>query len=86
MWSKDHIEPYIDFIKPFYEGKDSVHDFRHIDRIIGRLTPLSTGIMQSIRIDRLYFLVCFHGLGKQLSGNPEFCTRVRILLNSLGWS
>lgn len=86
MWSKNHLEPYIDFVKPFYAGKDSVHDFRHIERIISRLTPLSEGIAQSIRTDRLFFLACFHGLGKQLSGNPEFCTQVRIFLNSLDWS
>ena len=86
MESKDPIEVYIEFVRPFYEGRDSVHDFRHIQRIIARLKTLSTGLGQPIRTDRLFFLACFHGLGKQLSGDPEFGTRVRVFLRGLGWS
>jgi hypothetical protein len=76
----------LDFVKPFYKGKDSAHEFQHIERIINRLTPLSEGIPESIRQDRLFFLVCFHGLGKKLAGDGDFDLKTRDFLKSLGWT
>lgn len=86
MPSKDQIEPYRDFVKPYYEEKDPAHDFRHIEKIINRLTMLSEGISQEIHPEKLYFLACFHGLGKQLSSNKDFNDRVQTFLESLGWT
>ena len=86
MWSKDQIEPYRDFAKPYYELKDPAHDFRHIERIIKRLTMLSENLSQEIHLEKLYFLACFHGLGKQLLSNKDFNTQVRMFLEGLDWT
>jgi hypothetical protein len=83
---KNQIEPYKAFVKPHYAGKDSAHDFRHIERIINRLTMLSKGISEQVRPERLCFLTCFHGLGKQVSSSKDFNEQVQTFLKSLGWS
>jgi hypothetical protein len=41
---KKEIEVYQRFVRPYYDGKDAGHDFRHIQRIISRLPSLSTGM------------------------------------------
>lgn len=86
MWSKNEIEPYKDFVKPYYAGRDSAHNFQHIERIIGRLAMLAEGIPPPIHSAKLYFFACFHGLGKQLSGSENFKNQVRTFLTSLNWT
>lgn len=86
VWSKNQIEPYRDFVKPYYAVKDPAHDFQHIERIINRLTMLSEDISQPIDSAKLYFLACFHGLGKQLSSNKKFNDQVQMFLKSLDWT
>ncbi len=63
-----------------------MHNFQHITRINNRLTPLSDGIPEPIRHDKLFFLVCFHGLGKILARNADFDFTARDFLKSLGWT
>lgn len=61
--TKEQIEPYKEFVRPYYTTRDPAHDLRHIERIISRLDLLSEGVSWPPRRDRLYFLACFHGLG-----------------------
>jgi uncharacterized protein len=86
VWSKNQIEPYRDFVKPYYAVKDPAHNFQYIERIINRLTMLSEDISQPIDSAKLYFLACFHGLGKQLSSREDFNNQVQMLLESLDWT
>jgi uncharacterized protein len=86
VWSKDQIEPYRDFVKPYYAVKDPAHDLRHIERIILRLTIFLENTSQEIHPEKLYFLACFHGLGNQLSGSEDFSSQVRMFLKSLDWT
>jgi uncharacterized protein len=85
VWSKNQIEPYKEFVKPHYAVKDPAHNFRHIERILSRLTVLSENLLQEICLEKLYFLACFHGLGKQLSRSDDFQNQVRLFLESLDW-
>ncbi len=86
MWSKHQIESYKEFVKPHYAAKDPAHDFQHIERIINRLSMLSENLSQEIHLEKLYFLACFHGLGKQLSRSEDFQSQVRLFLKSLTWT
>ncbi len=38
------------------------------------------------RMDRLYFLACFHGLATKVGAEPHFREQVRAFLHHLGWS
>ena len=80
------VDTYLEFVEPFYIDKDSAHDFRHIERIVGRLAILSEGIMPAPHADVLYFLASFHGLAYHLASSAEFSNRVHDFLNHLGWS
>ncbi|MHC4862055.1 MAG: HD domain-containing protein, partial [Planctomycetota bacterium] len=82
----DDIEPYATFARPFYADKDPAHDFRHIERILGRLDALGKGMSPPPRPHRLHFLACFHGLGIRLRNDRAFRERVREFLGELGWS
>jgi uncharacterized protein len=84
--NKFQVEPYKDFVHPYYADKDAAHNFRHIERILGCLSALSEGMEHAPRLDRLYFLACFHGLGKRLSADRAFCEQVKVFLRNLGWS
>ena len=84
--NKYQVEPYQDFVRPYYIAKDAAHNFRHIERILGRLSVLSEGLEQAPCLDRLYFLACFHGLGKQLSADRLFTEQVKSFLRNLTWS
>jgi uncharacterized protein len=84
--NKYQVEPYKDFVRPHYADKDAAHNFRHIERILDRLSVLSEGMEQAPHLDRLYFLACFHGLGKRLSADRAFCEQVKVFLRSLAWS
>jgi len=80
------LEPYRDFAQPFYAGRDPAHNFRHIERILARLSRLSEGLEPAPCLDRLYFLACFHGLGKRLNAEPLLIEQVRDFLAGLACS
>lgn len=82
----EQIEPYQDFVEPFYIEKDPAHDFKHIERIINQLELLSKDISEKIHLGKLYFLACFHGLGELLSSNQDFIKNVENFLKNIGWS
>jgi hypothetical protein len=42
--SKERIDPYREFVRPYYANKDPAHNFQHIERIVSRLDMLSQGI------------------------------------------
>jgi uncharacterized protein len=83
---RDQLEAYKEFVRPFYKTRDVAHNFAHIERIIRRLDSLSEGVLPPPRLDRLYFLACFHGLGKRLSSEREFKDQTIIFLKQLGWT
>ncbi len=74
-----------DFARPRYAGKDPAHDFRHIERIIRLVGPLSEGVEPPVRPHVLYFLACFHGLASDLREDTAFQERTGSLLRQLGW-
>ncbi|MBN2041103.1 MAG: hypothetical protein JW864_13755 [Spirochaetes bacterium] len=80
------VDSYKDFVKPFYTEKDPGHDFKHIERITDHLKLLSRDISEEIRLERLYFLACFHGLIEPLSSNVNFRKTVDKFLKSLEWT
>lgn len=84
--NQDQVEVYKKFVLPHYVGKDAAHNFRHIERILARLSILSEGIEPSPNIESLYFLACFHGLGKRLNSDRAFAEEVKAFLLGLGWS
>jgi uncharacterized protein len=86
VMNKCQLSPYRDFVRNYYMDKDTAHNFSHIERILGRLNILSEGMENSIHLDRLYFLACFHGLVKPISEDFAFCEQVRGFLLNLGWS
>jgi uncharacterized protein len=81
----DDLEPYAEYARPYYDEKDPAHDFRHIERIIRRLEPLSAGMSPPPRPHRLHFLACFHGLGIRIRNDDSFRLQVRDFLLGLGW-
>lgn len=83
---KDQLEPYKDFVRPHYAGKNVAHNFKHIERIIARLNVLSEGMPSPPRLDRLYFLACFHGLGARLQDDDMFREQTAVFLDQLGWT
>lgn len=86
MRSKEQAEPYLDFVGPYYAEKDPAHNLLHIVRIIQRVPLLSEGVSEEIHPERLYFLACFHGLGKQLAASQDLQEKARIFLKALGWT
>jgi HD superfamily phosphodiesterase len=84
--NQDQVEVLKEFVRPQYAGKDSAHDFRHIERILDRLAILSDGVEPAPNMDKLCFLACFHGLSKQIKSDPAFAEEVRAFLDSIGWS
>lgn len=83
---RNELEPYRQFARPFYAGKDPAHDFSHIERILSRLDLFSQGLADIPRPDRLYFLACFHGLWRRLCQDESFLSQVRGFLINLGWT
>jgi len=80
------VSSYLRFVEPFYEDRDPAHNFRHIERIVDRLDLLSSEISPPPIRDMLYFLACFHGLGKQIASSDEFANRVKTFLNQMSWN
>ena len=83
---REQLEAYKAFVRPFYASRDAAHNFRHIERIIDRLGMLAEGISPPPRPDRLYFLACFHGLGKRIASDTNFRDQSIAFLNGLGWT
>jgi uncharacterized protein len=83
---KEHIQPYKDFVRPYYATRDLAHNFDHIERIIRRLDVLSEGVSPPPQRDRLNFLVCFHGLSKRIRDDEPFHQQTIVFLKSLGWA
>jgi len=81
----NEIEPYLDFVRPLYEGRDPGHDFRHIERIASRLDGLSEGLAPPPLAHKLNFLACFHGLGGRIHAEPELMGKTKAFLRGLGW-
>ena len=81
----NQVEMYKDFVRLHYAGKDAAHNFRHIERILNRLSLLSEGLEPAPHPDSLYFLACFHGLGKRLKSDGAFREEVKAFLLSSGW-
>ena len=82
---QNRVELYTAFVRPHYAGRDAAHNFRHIERILGRLGMLAEGMQPAARPDNLYFLACFHGLRKRLGSDHAFYEETRAFLLSLGW-
>ncbi len=59
-----------EFVKPLYEQKDSMHNFKHILRIKKRVN-LYKKDYKKIDERKLKFLIYFHGLGKYVRGHEE---------------
>jgi hypothetical protein len=68
-----------------YTDKDPGHDADHVRRILARLDLLAEGL-PTPRVDRLYFLACFHGLGQRIGHDAGFRRQVEAFLASLGWA
>ncbi len=85
MVNRDSVDPYLQFVEPFYVGKDAAHDFRHIQRIVGRLAALAEDVMPAPRSDVMYFLASFHGLVDLIASSPDFSDRAHDFLRQLGW-
>lgn len=83
--TKEQVEPYREFVRPYYAGRDPAHNFRHIERIIGRLDLLSQGLPTPPRRELLWFLSCFHELSSRLRNDRMFRERVITFLRDLGW-
>ena len=81
---KSQLKPYADFARPYYGAKDQTHDFRHIERMIGRLSMLSDGL-EGVRPHFLHFLTAFHGLWPFWNDDPQFRARAVSFLQELGW-
>jgi uncharacterized protein len=77
--------PYERFALAHYTDKDSGHDADHVRRILARLDLLAEGL-PTPRVDRLYFLACFHGLGRRIGHDAGFRRQVEAFLASLGWA
>jgi uncharacterized protein len=82
---KEQVEPYQEFARPYYVNRDAAHNFRHIERLIGRLDLLSLEVSPPPNKALLYFLACFHGLGTRLHDDQQFCNLVSTFLHDLGW-
>jgi hypothetical protein len=81
----DMIDFYLNFARPLYAGKDVAHDFRHIERIISRLSELAEGLEPPPCSYKLNFLACFHGLGPKVDNDPELRAKIVVFLRDIGW-
>jgi hypothetical protein len=81
---KNQFKPYGDFARLYYGARDPAHDFRHIERMVGRLSMLSDGL-QGVRPHFLHFLTAFHGLWLFWNDDPKFRARAISFLQELGW-
>ncbi len=63
-------EKLIEFVKPLYAHKDSMHDFKHIIKIKKRVN-LYKKDYKNINEQKLRFLVYFHGLKKYVKENKQ---------------
>lgn len=83
---KYDIDTYLEFVKPLYDSKDPAHNFQHIERIIEKSSTIRESIESNIRLELLYFLICFHGLGKKLHSDEYAQRASRDFLIGIGWS
>ncbi len=83
---KEQIEPYKDFVRPYYSTRDIAHNFDHIERIIRRIDILADGVSQPPQRERLNFLACFHGLGARLRDDESFRQQTIAFLKNVGWT
>jgi uncharacterized protein len=81
---KNQFKPYGDFARLYYGARDPAHDFRHIERMIGRLSMLSDGL-EGVRPHFLHFLTAFHGLWLFWHDDPKFRAKAISFLQGLGW-
>lgn len=82
---KYDIDTYLEFVKPLYDSKDPAHNFQHIERIIERSGTIRKNIESNIRLELLYFLTSFHGLGKKLHLDEYAQKMSRDFLVGIGW-
>ena len=85
MVERGEIQPYLDFVRPHYDGRDVGHDFRHIIRIVERLDELAEGINPTPSSRSLNFLSAFHGLGTKITQSNDFRESVISFLLGVGW-
>ena len=83
---RNNIDTYRGFVRPHYAGKDSAHDFQHIERIISRLDMLSEGFDPPPEPHKLFFLACFHGMRSKIRSDSQFRGETTEFLQSLGWT
>jgi HD superfamily phosphodiesterase len=73
-------------VAELYGRADPAHDLRHIQRITDRLGFFSEHMNPELRWDLLYFLACWHGLGKKITTDYQFSQQTKQFLASLGWT
>jgi uncharacterized protein len=81
---KDQFKPYADFARQYYGANDQAHNFKHIERMVGRLSMLSDGL-DGVRPHFLHFLTAFHGLWPFWHDDPKFRAKAISFLQELGW-
>ena len=82
---KDQFKPYADFARQYYGANDQAHNFKHIERMVGRLSMLSDGL-DGVRPHFLHFITAFHGLWPFWHDDPKFRAKAISFLQELGWS
>lgn len=65
----------VEFVKPLYERKDSMHNFEHILRIKKRV-GLYKQDYKKVDEQKLKFLIYFHGLGKYVKEHEKEIIKV----------
>jgi uncharacterized protein len=86
MQDTTRLAMYLDFVRQLPNRRDPAHDFRHVQRIVGRLEALAEGASPTPNWDRLHFLACFHGLWPLVQDDPEFRNAAAGLLRQMGWT
>jgi hypothetical protein len=86
MAKKITIEPYLSFVRSLYDENDSVHNFRHIERIFYRLDSFIRAEKINPDYRLLYFLSAFHGLSNRIKNTPDFKAGIVAFLSALGWN
>ena len=71
------MEKIIEFVKPLYTNKDSMHNFKHILRIKRRVYQLKKG-HQNIDKNKLNFLIYFHGLSNYVRISKNALSQLKI--------
>ena len=82
---KNQLEQYRKFARIYHIKQDPAHDFRHIERILRRLDMLAEGMSPPPLLYKLYFLVCFQGLGRVVQEHEEIRAEILTFLKNLGW-